>query len=70
MPPFAGIAQLARASRCHREGRGFESLCPLFLCTAELALLQFVVVENDFFLAVTSTHFHVFLDNAVAVGIE
>lgn len=35
----AGVAQLARASRCHREGRGFESpfplhfladLCPLF----------------------------------------
>jgi hypothetical protein len=25
----AGVAQLARASRCHREGRGFESPFPL-----------------------------------------
>ena len=27
--PRAGVAQLARASRCHREGRGFESRFPL-----------------------------------------
>ena len=29
MPLAAGVAQLARASACHAEGRGFESLHPL-----------------------------------------
>ena len=29
--PRAAVAQLARASACHAEGRGFESLQPLFL---------------------------------------
>ena len=28
-PSLAGVAQLARASACHAEGRGFESLQPL-----------------------------------------
>ena len=28
-PPFADVAQLARASACHAEGRGFESHHPL-----------------------------------------
>lgn len=30
IPPGAAVAQLARASACHAEGRGFESLQPLF----------------------------------------
>ena len=29
-PPRAAVAQLARASACHAEGRGFESLQPLW----------------------------------------
>ena len=29
IPPSAAVAQLARASACHAEGRGFESLQPL-----------------------------------------
>src|SRR3954447_11341670 len=29
LPPRAAVAQLARASACHAEGRGFESLQPL-----------------------------------------
>ena len=29
IPPHAAVAQLARASACHAEGRGFESLQPL-----------------------------------------
>ena len=30
IPLRAAVAQLARASACHAEGRGFESLQPLF----------------------------------------
>src|SRR5258707_8986051 len=29
LAPLAAVAQLARASACHAEGRGFESLQPL-----------------------------------------
>src|SRR6476659_7792235 len=31
-PAVAAVAQLARASACHAEGRGFESLQPLAVC--------------------------------------
>lgn len=39
MGPLADVAQLARASACHAEGRGFESLHPLDERPALRALL-------------------------------
>src|ERR1035438_1097233 len=33
-PDLADVAQLARASPCHGEGRGFESLHPLVSCVS------------------------------------
>src|SRR3954453_11246421 len=55
--PRADVAQLARASACHAEGRGFESLHPLlkrpanaglFRCSAQ-ASLSVVERERDLF---------------------
>ena len=34
LAPFADVAQLARASACHAEGRGFESHHPLVVVTS------------------------------------
>ena len=37
MARLADVAQLARASACHAEGRGFESLHPLLEDPLEMA---------------------------------
>ena len=38
---YAGVAQLARASACHAEGREFESLHPLHFFYNSITLRQF-----------------------------
>ena len=60
----------------YRHGAGHETTCVrhchLLVATGIVELfflLQQVVVENDFFLAVPSTHFHVFFDNTITIGI-
>jgi Ser/Thr protein kinase RdoA (MazF antagonist) len=43
----AGVAQLARASRCHREGRGFESRFPLQLRHSPNSIISLKALSSE-----------------------